>query len=211
MRGSDVTSLPGASQFANRSGAATRNDELFLGPSAPFDLESRNSQEHRKATMNRPSSGRETWHWIVATLLLSAANPLFAQPAGRDGYLDFRNKKPLSDAFRFGGFDPDSETKPEQEGLRVTLPAERGQHFLSEVNVNFHVAGDFEFTATYEILSAKPPVEGYGVGVNLTISTDTQPPKFGKLARVLHPKHGSTVVAEVWPKFKNKPKPSDAM
>jgi predicted RNA-binding Zn-ribbon protein involved in translation (DUF1610 family) len=136
---------------------------------------------------------------LILAPILASASPVVAQPA-REGYLDFRNKKPLSDAFRFGGHDPDSEMTPEIEGLRVKLPAERGQHFLSEVNVNFLVTGDFEFTATYEILTAQPPLEGYGVGVNLTVRMDTEPQKYGKLMRALRVKEGSVYIAEIFGK-----------
>lgn len=152
-------------------------------------------------------------HKIAVILcLFFAASPLAAQPqADKDAYHDFRNKRPLTPAFRFGGFDPESEIKPENEGLRVTLPAERGQHFLSEVNANFPVAGDFEFTATYQILSANRPTKGYGVGVNLTISTVAEPKKFGKLCRMMRVKEGSVYLAESWPKYRQKTKNTDLM
>jgi hypothetical protein len=147
---------------------------------------------------------------VIALSLLLLGGPLIAQqPAVNEFYQDFRNKRPLSDDFRFRGFDPDNEMKPENEGLRVTLPAERGKHDFFEVIAGFPLEADFELTATYEILAAKQPLKGYGVGVNLTISTETQPRKFGKLCRVLRAKDGSVYVAEMWPKFKNKTKPTE--
>jgi hypothetical protein len=148
---------------------------------------------------------------ILVILLLNGANPLFAQPVEKDAYHDFRNKRPPDNAFRFGGLDPDGEMTAENEGLRITLPAERERHLLSEVNVGFPVVGDFEFTATYEILSAKPPIKGYGIGVNLTISTVAEPKKFGKLCRVLRPKEGNVYLAETWHKYRKHVKNTESM
>jgi hypothetical protein len=150
--------------------------------------------------------------FAVVLSLLWAAESLVAQPpAAAEIYQDFRNKRPISDAFRLGGFDPESEIKTENEGLRITLPAERGQHFLSEINANIVIAGDFEFTATYEILSAAAPLMGYGVGVNLTVSTAEPSKKFGKLCRVLRPKEGSVYLAESWPKYQMRTSDTEAM
>src|SRR5262249_42392735 len=92
-----------------------------------------------------------------------------------------------------------------------TLPGERAQHLIAEVNVHPPIVGDFEFTATYEILSAQKPAKGYGVGVNLTVSTVAEPKKFGKLCRVLRPGEGSGSLAESWPKYQNEEGQSEAM
>jgi hypothetical protein len=151
---------------------------------------------------------------LIACLvpLVVAANPAIAQgPATREVYQDFRNKRFPTDAFAPGGFDPASELKAENEGLRITLAAERGQHYLSEVFTTFPLTGDFEFTATFQILSAQPPVKGYGVGVNLTISTTTEPKKFGKLCRVLRAEEGSVYLAESWPPYQKRARKAEAM
>jgi hypothetical protein len=145
------------------------------------------------------------WPRLVAVaafmLLFATGHRVCAQPPGKDAYQDFRNKAMPANVFRLGGPDPDNEVKAEKEGLRITLPAEREQHHLAEVNAAFPLTGDFEFTATYEILSAKAPLKGYGVGVNLTVSTAAEPKKFGKLCRVLRAKEGNVYLAESWPKY----------
>jgi len=154
-----------------------------------------------------------TLAYVVLAIACSySGDPLRAQaPAEQEAYHDFRNKRPLTDTFRLRGLDPENESKPENEGLRVTLPAERDQHFLWEAHASTPPTGDFEFTATYQILSAKPPLKGYGVGVNLTISTVDEPMKFGKLCRVLRAKEGSVHLAESWPKFRQHSVNTEAM
>jgi hypothetical protein len=145
---------------------------------------------------------------IALVMALGISGTAFSQAPGKDVYQDFRNNRSPGSTFRLGGFDPDNEIKPEKEGLRIKLPAERGQHLLAEVNADFPLTGDFEFTATYEILSAQPPLKGYGVGVNLTISTVADPKKFGKLCRVMRPKEGNVYLAETWPKYQQRVKKS---
>ena len=148
---------------------------------------------------------------LSALLLLTATAQLSAQPPAKDVYQDFRNKSPVGNAFYLGGLNPDEEIKPANEGILITLPAARAQHLIAEVNVHPPIVGDFEFTVTYEILSAQRPAKGYGVGVNLTMSTVAEPKKFGKLCRVLRPGEGSVFLAESWPMYQNKVVNSEAM
>src|SRR5262249_28486074 len=128
----------------------------------------------------------------------------------KEYYQDFRNKRPLSGDFRLGGPDPDNEMKLEDEGLRITLAADRPQNWVAEVHPNVPLIGDFEFTATYELLSAQQPVKGYGVGVNLTIQDKQQRKIFAKVSRVNRPNVGSVYFAEHWPPYDARTRPSDA-
>jgi DNA-directed RNA polymerase subunit RPC12/RpoP len=61
----------------------------------------------------------------------------------------------------------------EPEGLRITFPADRVQ---PETGVRGHppLAGDFEVTATVEVLRLEPPTSGYGAGVGIAVETATQ-------------------------------------
>src|SRR5262245_38429043 len=173
--------------------------------------------QRRRILANEPRSSesvplrsRLAWH-LSTLLLLIAAGRLSAQPPAKDVYQDFRNKAAVGTAFYLGGLNPEEEIKPDKDGLLITLPAERAQYFPAEVNAHPPIVGDFEFTATYEILSAQKPAKGYGVGVNLTVSTVAEPKKFGKLCRMFRPKEGSVYLAESWPKYQNKAPQTDAM
>jgi hypothetical protein len=153
---------------------------------------------------------------LLQVLLVLCANcgsaaHLSAQPPVNDVYQDFRNKTPVGKAFHLGGLNPEEEIQPDNGGLLITLPAERERHIISEVNAHPPIVGDFEFTATYEILSARKPAKGYGVGVNLTVSTLAEPKKFGKLCRAFRAEEGSVFLGESWPKYQKKAIPSEAM
>jgi DNA-directed RNA polymerase subunit RPC12/RpoP len=148
--------------------------------------------------------------FALASILLAAAN-LHAQQPVKEFYQDFRNKKPFDELFRLQGLHIATEAKQENEGLRFTLPAERGNHVLDEVIANFQVEGDFEYTATYEMLSAVRPKKGYGVGVNLTIASAAEPVKYGKFCRVVRAKEGHVYMSETWPKYKIVNKPTEVM
>jgi serine/threonine protein kinase len=83
---------------------------------------------------------------------------------------DFRNP-PAPPSFTFWG-DPEGKfLKAEPEGMRITLPATYvhpfgGIGYLIEQDFQ----GDFEVTATVEVLHADPPQIGYGVGVVLVVN-----------------------------------------
>src|SRR5262249_25623501 len=68
--------------------------------------------------------------------------------------------------------DPEGKfLKAEPEGMRITLPATfvhpfGGIGYLIEQGFQ----GDFEVTATVEVLHADPPQTGYGVGVVLVVN-----------------------------------------
>ncbi len=75
--------------------------------------------------------------------------------------------------------------KRESNGLRLTLP--EGRKYLGPIGIStlFAVHGDFDITATFEILHAQEPDVGFGVGAILRIAK--QPPKdsatIGRLVR----------------------------
>src|SRR5438105_9867666 len=50
-------------------------------------------------------------------------------------------------------------------GARLMLPAGQGKLPAAGLATNFQVKGDFEITASYEIINADLPTEGYGNGV----------------------------------------------
>ena len=113
-------------------------------------------------------------------------------------YQDVRGRRVLLDEFKLAGPDLDAVVKPEDAGMRVTLPAQREQHLPIEIDANFVLSGDFEITATYEILSAAIPTNGYGVGVAVSVASDSARSKFAQIGRMQHPKAGSAHRAQFW-------------
>ncbi len=83
---------------------------------------------------------------------------------------DFRGK-PIPDSLAFFGDQDGQFLKPEPEGLRITLP-KTYLHPWGGVGVSttFEIEGDFEITATVEVLHADRPAQGNGVGTTLGIS-----------------------------------------
>ena len=66
----------------------------------------------------------------------------------------------------------DANFRWEAGGARVTMPAGAGVQPTAGVAANFKIKGDFEITASYEVLKAEKPTEGYGVGVSLFVAID---------------------------------------
>src|SRR5207244_425450 len=72
-------------------------------------------------------------------------------------------------------FGPDADlfTHPGEKGLRVALPAQRNGRDPVGLICTAPVEGDFEITAGYEILEAKRPKAGGGVGFELYLMAAT--------------------------------------
>ncbi len=138
----------------------------------------------------------------LCLLVLSDRGMLLAQPPApvQEIYQDFRNRRPLLDSFHLGGPDLDGETKAEDAGLRIKLNGMREHHWPVEVAANFDILGDFEITGTYELLSAKRPIKGYGVGVHLNIGDTNERKVFAKVCRVMDVGRGSVYLTEHWNK-----------
>ena len=87
-------------------------------------------------------------------------------------YRDFRGQQELPAPLQFFGPDPQEVTRFEKEGLRITLPPKREIPERVGVQLSERIKGDFEITATYEILKGGRPTDP-GVGVELFIETDS--------------------------------------
>lgn len=115
----------------------------------------------------------------VSILLLPAmAFPQGEGPALKAKfYEDFRKGDPKNAALR-----PirDSNFVWENGGARVLIPAGQGKIPTTGVSAAFQIKGDFEITASYEILKAEKPTDGYGVGVSMFVAIN--PDNDGKLA-----------------------------
>jgi hypothetical protein len=98
-------------------------------------------------------------------------------------YHDFRGK-PIPAELTFFNADEGKFFKEEPEGLRITLP-NTWTHKWGGVGfrTSFGFGGDFEVTATVEILHNETPRSGYGVGALLALSTQASRASLGRLVR----------------------------
>jgi hypothetical protein len=143
---------------------------------------------------------------LLALLLagLGGSAALRAQPDAaeekplREVYQDFRGSRSLPAWLQLRGRDADAVTTPEEQGLHIVLPATREKNGTVFVQPTFSVAGDFEITASYQLLAATKPSDGYGVGVSLSVSPTEAQDKFAKVARALRVKEGSVYITEYW-------------
>jgi DNA-directed RNA polymerase subunit RPC12/RpoP len=108
---------------------------------------------------------------------------------------DFRGRPIPADVERVG-LRAD-QLKVEAEGLRITLPNDTVQGAKHNFALPVTVAGDFEITATIEIITAKAApasLNVYGVGVLMTI---TDGARIGRLTRA-RAKGGEVVTRDHW-------------
>jgi hypothetical protein len=112
---------------------------------------------------------------LVALVAFACAAVIFAQPADADPkypddvHFDFRGK-PLPPELTLTPEGSLRFVQSEPEGLRITLPKDRADLAPVVVGTRFGIKGDFEITATVEILHAEQPRDGFGVGASLFIN-----------------------------------------
>src|SRR5215475_4057288 len=92
---------------------------------------------------------------LLALLAFEAA--LRAQLADTEIFQDMRAKKPLQAPIDLVGPNVDTVSTPEELGLRIQLPANRQEKQAVGVKTNVEISGDFEITATYDLLHADLP------------------------------------------------------
>jgi Protein of unknown function (DUF1583) len=141
---------------------------------------------------------RAKYACMVACAFLMALelswSPTWAQPAyPKEIYQDFRDKKPLRDELEMVGPGRDQATKSEVEGLRITLPTTKKWFDPTGVRLNLDLAGDFEITGAYELLSVDKPKGGGGAGVAFNVVVNN---KFSRFGRFVLPEKGGVYLAE---------------
>ena len=77
-----------------------------------------------------------------------------------------------SDFLEWSGANPEKYARLEEQGLRITLPAENGPPFPVGVKVRPVVRGDFEVEARFEFLDVPRPPDGSGGGVTVYFFMD---------------------------------------
>lgn len=153
-------------------------------------------------TQRKKTSWRRVW--FVGLWLLAAPGIVFAaywfssQP--RTQFLhDFRGK-PTPGAIRLFGPQAGRFIKSEPSGLRITLPKDRKEREPLGVTLTTALVGDFEVTASVEIVKADdPPAGTYGVGVQMTADETA---RIGRLSR---PKGAEVVMWDQWTGDEKKP------
>jgi hypothetical protein len=106
---------------------------------------------------------------LPSSVLVLAAMAFGQAPANEFNH-SFRDKAmPPPEKMELYGMDANVEITPEPEGLRIHILGNRLRDGVG-LRTSFPVTGDFEVTATFEILSAEKPTTGYGVGINLALS-----------------------------------------
>jgi hypothetical protein len=119
----------------------------------------------------------------LTSSMLVLALVLPGQAAGAEFAHNFRGgAMPPAERMALVGMDPMVEATPEEEGLRIKILPNRGKDGVG-MQTQFPLTGDFEITASYEILSADKPTKGYGVGFNVSISPADWQKKRAGLAR----------------------------
>jgi hypothetical protein len=121
--------------------------------------------------------------------VLAAVFP--GQAPGADFSHNFQGgNMPPPDRMALVGLDKMSEVTPEEGGLRIKVLAGRGKDGVG-IQSRFPLSGDFEVTASFEILSADKPTKGYGAGFNVMISPAAWQEKRASLARYWTVQNGS--------------------
>jgi hypothetical protein len=118
-------------------------------------------------------------------------------------YQDFRGK-PLPKQVSLAASQAEAVCEVEPEGLRITISKKTTTFPPGGVGIKANIAlkGDFETTASVEILKAEPPQAGAGVGVGLFVATSTKTADVS-INRVILP-NGRQVLMNWWRGQKNK-------
>jgi serine/threonine protein kinase len=108
---------------------------------------------------------------------------------------DFRGGRlPVPPLKLFG--QASAEVRPEDGGLRITLPANRQKPDQDAgVLAQLHLAGDFEITGTYQLLAADPPQKGWGAGISLNIRPNWKSKNWRRITRLRQPDGDSVYMA----------------
>jgi len=111
-------------------------------------------------------------------------------------HIDFREGKFDNRQLRLTGADTAKLVRPEPEGLLMEIPAGGGVDQVGFA-AKYVLHGDFEITASYELLDVAKPDAGYGVGPAIHIAASTKAENAATLSRIERPKEGSVYGAHV--------------
>jgi hypothetical protein len=95
-----------------------------------------------------------------------------AKPARGHMVFDFRARIDTFPALTLEGPDAEAVARTDAQGLRVTIPADRGDTSPVSVVLGRRLRGDFDIALGYELLAVGDPAPEYGAGVVLRVLFD---------------------------------------
>jgi len=107
------------------------------------------------------------------------------QPPSTEVYQDFRGSRRPLPPFELMGPAADLVSRPEEEGWRITLAADRPNTDVVGLALTTPIKGDFEITAGYEILQVDRPTSKFGAGFHIHIETQTPTKEAAEFLRLL--------------------------
>lgn len=110
---------------------------------------------------------------------------------------DFRESQFDEESLRLVGSEDTivwESIQREPQGLRMTLRADSEDGMVGVAN-RFPIRGDFEITASYEIVNFEPPLVGYGAGPGIYIKTLSSDDNTAVLARLIRVQEGNVLSA----------------
>jgi hypothetical protein len=144
----------------------------------------------RAGVMNGRSARRKlTASAVLTILVLSVPFAALAAPPP-PFYQDFRGGRRLVAPLDFAGADASTFIKPEDGGLRITLPAGRKKFGAIGIALTEPVTGNFEITTAYELLPMDLPQRGYGAGLEVYLMTATPTQEAVGFYRLVSPEKG---------------------
>ncbi len=113
---------------------------------------------------------------LVVLMILApgvfAADP-YTGPLAQVFQVDFRQESFDVQSLALVGGHAEELVHAEPSGLRVQMPAGMGNPETVGIKPRFRVRGDFDISAEFEILQADKPTDGYGIGAQMSIETDS--------------------------------------
>lgn len=129
---------------------------------------------------------------VALLLVLGALTP---GQLSEEFVYEFRSAPTLHPALQLFGPSADLLARMESEGLRIRLPAQRPQPGSGVgITPRFAISGDFEITASYDLVSAEQATKGRGSGVSLYLVIGEPMQAAATLGRVNRPEEGESYV-----------------
>jgi hypothetical protein len=138
-----------------------------------------------------PTVGARGFLGPVLLAVLGLAAPLAAPAAPPPVFsYDFRGARPLVAPLDYAGKDAATFIKPEEGGLRITLPAPREKAEATGIALTEPVSGNFEITVGYELLPTDKPQPASWTGLEVYLMTATPTKEAVGLYRIVSPDKG---------------------
>ena len=145
----------------------------FVARPSPRPIDREPSRRHPTgvdAMPDRVSRSWPTWPLLVAASVASAGE---TGPLANTYRADFTKEAFDVQDIALTGGHAEELVHAEASGLRIKMPPGMGRPEGVGIKPRFKIRGDFDLSATFEILQADKPTEGYGVGAQMSIETES--------------------------------------